>query len=558
MFERRPFRILRSLGRSREIATVLLNYGFGDVVERLGLMRYLQWGSRLFFRRRNPPEPRLTRAQRIRMALEDLGATFIKFGQLMSTRPDLVPAELICELTKLQESVPSFPTEKAIELLEAELGDKVDRLFLEFDRHPMAAGSLGQVHRARLEDGTVVAVKIRRPNVVRDVERDLELMLELAILIERHLPESQVFEPVGLVTQFARSIRREMNFLREARTMDEFHRLFKKDSTLTVPQVFWELSGETIITMEYLDGFKISDRAGIFGCGLERPELAATGARIFLKQVFEFGLFHGDPHPGNVRIMRSGSIGLLDFGMVGRLEDDRREQLVDLFLSISQKDVKRTVELVLVIGRASGEIDRPLLVADVRDFIESYYGLSLERIKMGKLLSDFVQILSSHSIRYPADLMLLIRAVVTLEGLGRDLDPEFNLALYLAPFVKRVIRDRYNPRRMANRMLGDTGRMLESLHEVPMHIERTLQKLNRDEIKIQLEHRNLEYLVTELDRSGNRIVIGLVMSALIVASALVVRTGNAFNSPWISIPVFILSSLLGIWLIYGIFRSGRL
>jgi len=558
VFERRPFRILRSLGRSREIATVLLNYGFGDVVERLGLMRYLQWGRRLFVRRRNPPEPRLTRSQRIRMALEVLGATFVKFGQLMSTRPDLLPAELICELTKLQESVPSFPVEKAIETVEAELGGTIDRLYLEFDRQPLAAGSLGQVHRGRLADGTAVAVKIRRPNVVREVERDLELMLELAILIERHLPESRVFEPVGLVTQFARSIRREMNFVREARTTDEFHRLFKRDSTLIVPRVYWDLSGETVITMEFLDGFKISDRAGIQAANLKRSDLATTGARIFLKQVFEYGLFHGDPHPGNVRIMRSGSIGLIDFGMVGRLEDDRREQLVDLFLSISQRDVKRTVDLVLIIGKPSSEIDRSLLQADVRDFIESYYGLSLERVRMGKLLSDFVLILSSHSIRYPADLMLLIRAMVTLDGLGRELDPDFNLALHLAPFIKRVIRDRYNPRRMAHRILGDTGRMLETLHEVPMHIERTLQKLNRDEIKIQLEHRNLEYLVTELDRSGNRIVIGLVMSALIVASALIVRTGTAFNSVWITGPVFILSSLLGVWLIYGIFRSGRL
>ncbi|MDB5385590.1 MAG: ubiB [Planctomycetaceae bacterium] len=558
MFERRSFRILRSLGRSREIATVLLNYGFGDVVERLGLIRYLQWGRRILFRRRNVPEPRLTRPQRIRLALEDLGPTFIKFGQVLSTRPDLVPADLICELAKLQESVPSFSVEKAIETLETELGDSVDRLFLSFDRQPLAAGSLGQVHRARHLNGTFLAVKIRRPNVVRDVERDIELMLELAILIERHLPESRVFEPVGLVTQFARSIRREMNFIREARTLDEFARLFKNDSTLVVPIVFWELSGETIITMEYLDGFKVSDRIGMFAVNLKLPELAANGAKIFLKQVFEFGLFHGDPHPGNVRIMRDGRIGLIDFGMVGRLEDERREQLVDIFLSISQRDVKRAVELVLTVGRPSGDVDRSLLQADVRDFIETYYGLSLERVKMGKLLSDFVLILSNHSIRYPADLMLLIRATVTLDGLGRDLDPEFNLALYLAPFVKRMIRDRYNPRRMAHRMLENSGRIFEAVQDVPMQLERTLQKLNRDEIKILLEHRNLDYLVTELDRSGNRIVIGMVMSALIVASALIVRTGTAFNSSWLTIPAFVLSSLLGIWLIYGIFRSGRL
>jgi ubiquinone biosynthesis protein len=386
----------------------------------------------------------------------------------------------------------------------------------------------------------------------------LELMLELAILIERHLPESRVFEPVGLVTQFARSIRREMNFVREARTLDEFARLFKGDSTLTVPGVYWELSGETIVTMDYLDGFKVSDRLAIYSANLNCRELAANGAKIFLKQVFEFGLFHGDPHPGNVRVMRNGSLGLIDFGMVGRLEDERREQLVDIFLSISQRDVKQAVDLVLTVGRPSGDVDRPLLQADIRDFIETYYGLSLERVKMGKLLSDFVLILSNHSIRYPADLMLLIRAMVTLDGLGRDLDPEFNLAQYLAPFVKRIIRNRYNPRRMAHRLLENSGRIFDAMHGVPMQLERTLQKLNHDEVKILLEHRNLDYLVTELDRSSNRIVIGMVMSSLIVASALIVRTGSAINSSWFTIPAFVLSSLLGVWLIYGIFRSGRL
>jgi ubiquinone biosynthesis protein len=294
--------------------------------------------------------------------------------------------------------------------------------------------------------------------------------------------------------------------------------------------------------------------------GLSPQALAANGARIFFKQAFELGLFHGDPHPGNIRIMRNGTLGLLDYGMVGRLEEDRREQLVDLFLCISQRNVKGTVDLVLVVGKPSQEVDRGLLQSDVRDFIESYYGIDLDRIRMGKLLSDFVAILSNHGIRYPADLMLLIRATITLEGVGRELDPEFNLAQHLAPFIKHVVRERYNPRRMAQRWKYETERLLGALHDVPLHIERTLGKLSRDELKIQLEHRNLDYLVTELDRSGNRIVVGVVMSALIVASALIVRSGtiSGINSAWITVPIFALSSLLGVWLVYGIFRSGRL
>ena len=560
VLERRPFRFLRSLGRSRQIATVLFNYGFGDVVERLGLMRYIRWGKRLLFRRRAEQETRLTRPQRIRMALEDLGATFIKFGQVISTRPDLVPAEVIAELAKLQEGVPPFDSQTAIEMLELELGGPVSTLYAEFDPQPLAAGSLGQVHRARHFDGTPLAVKIRRPHVIRDVERDLELMLELAGMVERHLPEAQIFDPVGLVTQFARSIRREMNFFREARTVEEFSRLFSHDATLVVPKIFWDLTSEAIITMEFIDGLRVTDHQGLLAAGLSPKAIAANGARIFFKQAFELGLFHGDPHPGNIRILRNGTLGLIDYGMVGRLEEERREQLVDLFLCISQRNVKGAVDLVLVVGVPAQEVDRALLLSDVRDFIESYYGVDLDRIRMGKLLSDFVAILSNHGIRYPADLMLLIRATITLEGVGRELDPEFNLAQHLAPFIKQVVSERYNPRRLAQRWKYEAETLLRALHDVPLHIERTLKKLSHDELKIQFEHRNLDYLVTELDRSGNRIVVGLLMSSLIVASALIVRSGtvSGINSTWITIPVFILSSLLGVWLIYGIFRSGRL
>ena len=560
MLDRRPFRFLRSLGRSRQIATVLLNYGFGDVVERLGLMRYIRWGKRMLFRRRAEQETRLTRPQRIRMALEDLGATFIKFGQVMSTRPDLVPPDVIAELTKLQEGVPPFSSETAIETLEKELDGSVSQLYAEFDPQPLAAGSLGQVHRARHFDGTQLAVKIRRPYVVRDVERDLELMLELATMVERHLPEAEVFDPTGLVQQFSRSIRREMNFVREARTVEEFARLFSHDATLAVPKIYWDLTSDAVITMEFIEGLRVTDHQGLLSLGLSPKAIAANGARIFFKQAFELGLFHGDPHPGNIRILPNGTLGLIDYGMVGRLEEDRREQLVDLFLCISQRNVKGAVDLVLIVGKPSQEVDRGLLQSDVRDFIESYYGVDLDRIRMGKLLSDFVAILSNHGIRYPADLMLLIRATITLEGVGRELDPEFNLAQHLAPFIERVVRERYNPRRLAQRWMYEGETLLRALHDMPLHIERTLKKLSHDELKIQFEHQNLDYLVTELDRSGNRIVVGLVMSSLIVASALIVRSGtvSGVNSTWITIPVFILSSLLGVWLVYGIFRSGRL
>lgn len=551
-----PIRFFRNLGRTREIVTVLLNHGFGDVVDRLGLMSYLRFWRRAVLRRPDALVT-LTVPQRVRLALEELGPTFVKFGQVMSTRPDLLPAALISELEKLQENVPPFPAAEARRILEGQLGAPLDKLFAKFDPQPLAAGSLAQVHRAWHFDGTPLAVKIRRPSAVRDVERDLSLMAELAQLIERHLPEAEIFDPVGLVQQFARSIRREIVFTREARTMDEFRRLFRGDATLYVPRVYWDLTTEAVVTMEFVDGLKINDKESLVAAALSPREIAANGARIFMKMSFDLGVFHGDPHPGNMRVQRNGVIGLLDYGMVGRLEDDKREQLIDLFLAVSRGDVRGCVEQVLVIGKPFRPVDRPLLNSDVRDFIEGYYGLPLEKIDVGRLLSDFVGILSSHGIRYPADLMLLIRAIIALQGVGLELDPEFNLAPHLAPLIEQLVHERYNPKRMASRVLADAETLLRTFHNLPIHVDQTLAKLARDDLRVHIEHGHLEHLITEIDRSSNRVVIGMVMSSLILASALVIRTAGSAVW-WISVPTFVLSSLLGIWLIYGVFRSGRL
>ncbi|HBH50303.1 MAG TPA: ubiquinone biosynthesis protein [Planctomycetaceae bacterium] len=551
-----PIRFFRNLGRTREIVSVLLNHGFGDLVQRLRLSQYLGWWRRRVLHRPEPGPP-LTVYERVRMVLEELGPTFIKFGQVMSTRPDLVPAGMIAELEKLQDRVPPFPSAEAVRLLQEQLGGEVTAVFSRFDLEPLAAGSLGQVHRAVRLDGTEVAVKIRRPNVVRDVERDLSLMNELAALIEAHVPEAEPFDPVGLVSQFARSIRRELNFSREGRTIEEFQRLFRHDATLRVPRVFWDQTTESVLTMEFLGGVKISDGPALREAGYEPATIAANGARIFMKMAFDLGVFHGDPHPGNLKVLPGGVIGLIDFGMVGRLEQEKREQIVDLLAAVAQGDAGRCVNQMLLIGKPFRPVDQALLRADVRDFIDAYYGVPLDRIDVGNLLQDFVAVLAGHGIRYPADLMLLIRAIVTLEGVGRDLDPGFNLAEHLRPFAEQMLTERYSPGRMAARTLDDLRSLLAVAHDMPGHVGRTLQKLSQDDLRIQLEHRHLEHLITELDRSSNRLVTGLVMSALIVASALVLRTTGP-SAWWLGAGAFVLFNILGLWLIVGIFRSGRL
>ncbi len=554
--ESHPFRLLRNIGRTRQIVTVLLNHGFGDVVDRIGLRSVWQRWKCFLFRRKEPPAPRLKTVERVRLTLEALGPTFIKFGQVMSTRPDVVPPDMLTELKKLQETVPPFGPEKAVQVLQYEFEKSPSTLFAEFEAEPLAAGSLGQVHRARHFDGTPLAIKIRRPDVVRDVERDISLMQELALLLDRHVPESRIFDPIGLVNHFARTIRREMNFAREGRTMEEFSRLFQDDDILYVPRVYWDLTTEAVLTMEFVEGANINDRAALLKLPRSPAEIAGDGARIFMKQAFEFGMFHGDPHPGNIRILPNGRVCLLDYGMIGMLDEETREQLVDLLQAIANQNAEAAVDVVLRLGEPRGEIDMSLLKVDMRDFIANYYGVELERIDVSRLLSDFVGIMSTHHIRCPGSLMLLIRALVTLEGIGASLDPEFNLAGYLQPFVERLVKDRYQPRKMAERVFRDVRMLAGSLHDLPVHLGKTLKKLANDDLQVHLDHRGLDYLILELERASNRLVVGMVVAALILASAILIPAGT--NTFWVSVPIYLLSSLLAMWLVYGIFRSGRL
>jgi ubiquinone biosynthesis protein len=275
-----------------------------------------------------------------------------------------------------------------------------------------------------------------------------------------------------------------------------------------------------------------------------------------MQQAFEFGIFHGDPHPGNIRVKSDGAICLLDYGMVGMLDDATREQLTDLFVAIARQDVQRAVDLVLMIGQPYREVDRPLLTVDMRDFVANYYGVELDRLNIGHMLSDFVRILSQHGIRCPGSLMLLIRALVTLEGIGRQLDPGFNLARHLQPYVEKVVQERYHPRQIADRWWKHSQQLLETAGALPAHLNRTLERLGDNNVQIQLHHQGLDRFTTELERASNRLVVGIVMAALVLASALLIRAETQSN--WVTLPLYVASSLLGIWLIYGIFRSGRL
>lgn len=555
-------RNIRTIRRYRTILGVLIKYGFGHFVDQLNIGHYLELGKRIVSFGKSPKElERLSQPQRLRMAMEELGPTFIKLGQLLSTRPDVLPKSYIEEFSKLQDEVPPVSLEAITAQVRRELGYPVSELFAEFSEKPLATASIAQVHRGRLKSGEEVVFKIRRPGVVKLVETDIDVLMGLAYLVEQHAPTFAIYDPTGLVKEFRRSITRELNFTREGRTVDRFAANFADNPTVCFPKIFWDYSGEIVLTMEYIAGIKISSFDQLTAQGYDLKEIARRGADAFLKQVLDHGLFHGDPHPGNVFILPDQVICMLDYGIVGRLGKDLKDQLIDLLHALLDRDVDRIIAQLLFSGELLDSSDLKNLRRDLHDFIEDYYDIVLQDIEVGKLLSDFIEILTHHHIHFPPDYMLLAKALVIMEGIGRQLDPDFNMIAHMRPYVNRLVLERLSPKHVTSQF----GRVIQAYgalaSNLPNDIKEFINRLNRNQFKIDLEHRGLEKLVTDLDRSSNRVSFALIIGSLIVGSSLVMQIDKGpmvFGFPLLGLLGYSIAGLLGLWLAIGILRSGRL
>jgi len=434
-------RNIRSIRRYRTILGILIKYGFGHIVEQLNIDYYLQLGRKIVTLGSAPKEiERLTQPERLRLALEELGPTFIKLGQLLSTRPDLIPHEYAEEFRRLQDKVPSFALKEVRDQIQLELGYPLEQFFSEFSSVPLAAASIAQVHRARLRSGEEVVVKVMRPGIGKIVDTDLDILMGLAYLIERHIPTGEVFDPIGIVREFRRTISREMDFAREGHTIDRFISNFSEDPTVHVPKVYWDYTGKTVLTMEFVAGIKVSEFNLLSKRGYDLRVIARNGANAFLKQVLIHGLFHGDPHPGNVFILDGNKICMHDYGMVGRVDEEIKYQLVDLLMAVLARDADRVIDLLLYSGELTEEVNTRQLKRDLSELIDDYYEIPLQEINAGKLLIDFVELLTRYRIKFPSDLMLLGKALVTMEGIGRQLDPDFNMIEHLKPFMEKLVR----------------------------------------------------------------------------------------------------------------------
>ncbi|MBN1142747.1 MAG: AarF/ABC1/UbiB kinase family protein [Deltaproteobacteria bacterium] len=558
----RIHRNIRFLKRYRQILAVLIKYGFGHIVDQLNLTGYLELGKKIL----SLGSPRreiiyLTPPERLRLAMEELGTTFIKLGQILSTRPDLVPQDFTEEFRKLQDHVPAVPFESIKSQLEEEIGAAINEAFLNFDPHPIAAASIAQVYRGCLKSGEEVAVKIRRPHIQERVETDLEILLGIAQLIRHHFPHWEIYDPVGIVRNFRRTIRREMDFSKEAYTIDRFAENFSGDETVYVPKVFWDFTGETVLTMEFIQGIKVSSHAELQARGYDLKTIAKNGANAILKQVLVHGIFHGDPHPGNIFILPGNTVCLLDYGMIGRLDEHLKQHLADLLNAVTKREVERLVATLRDAGELPDETNLRELRKDLNEFVDDYYGRALKDLHTGKLLLDFAAILNRHRINFPSDLMLLAKALVTVEGIGRQLDPEFNMVEMLSPLIAKLIRERLSPGSLS-RELGELAQSYGGMFKrLPWDIKELISRLNQDKFRIDLRHQGFEKLITDLDKASNRISFSLLIAALVVGSSLIMQTEKGpllFGFPALGLAGYSIAALLGLWLAVAILRSGRL
>ncbi len=553
-------RTYRHLNRYRQILAVLLKHGFGELVERLKVDQHLEVGLQVLSRKRPPREEPLTPAQRLRAVLEELGPTFVKLGQVLSTRPDLIPVELVEELARLQDSVPPFPFADAEATIQRELGAPSAEVFDRIDPEPVASGSIGQVHRARLKDGEEVAVKIRRPGIRALVEVDLEIMLHLATLAERHVEELALHRPVRIVEEFARTLEREIDLRIEAAHIDRIAQGFLDDPTLYIPAVFREVSTARILTTEFVEGIKISSLEQLDAAGLDRRELCSRGADIVLKQVFHHGFFHADPHPGNVFALPGNVICLLDFGMVGSVDRETRELFVELVDSVVRRNEARAAQALLQLTSWEQPLDRRLLERELADFMARHLYRPLKDIELGQLLRDLLEIATRFRLRLPPDTFLMLKALGTVEAVGRALDPDFDMVAKARPFIEQVLLDRYKPQRVAEDVGDLAAQGLRFLQQFPRDLLELAGMLRQQKLGLQVRLDALDRVLEAHERNSNRVALSIVVAALIVGSALIVNSGApplVHGLSLIGVVGFLAAAFLGTWLTVAILRKGK-
>lgn len=541
------------LKRSRQIITIFIKYGLDYFIDKskIGLLTKIKKVSKYY--------RKLSLAERICLSLEELGPTFVKFGQILSTRPDFLPHAFIKELEKLQDQVPPFDSFQAKEIIEQELNKSINKLFKKFEEMPVASASLSQVHKATLPNSEIVAVKIQRPNIEEIIKLDLEILEDLAGFVDRRLGDNWIYHPKLMIQGFKRVILKEIDFTNEANHFEKFRTNFKDVDYVRVPKIYREMTTKKVITMEFIEGTKISEITRDEYKDIFNPkEVAKRGANMVLKQIFEDGFFHGDPHPANIFILPPATIYMLDVGMVGYIDKSIISNGTKLLQAVIYKNLDQGILSLESLGVFKKEFDERLLRQDLSELIERYVEISLKDLDIRKLMQDTIEVIVNHDLVLPTNLALMVKALSMAESIGRQLDPDFNIVSVGRPFINKIISKRFTLEQLLKRSNKFIQNSIELVEKIPQDLMDGLKKLKEGKLKFVFEHHGLEELSREINRSTVRISLSIIIAAMIIGSSLIMQKGPfIFGYSILGIIGYILAGLLSFGLVISILKSGK-
>ncbi|RCW76931.1 ABC1 kinase family protein [Saliterribacillus persicus] len=548
--------------RYREIAVAFSRNGFGYVVKELGLDQLFPLPKRALINKEQQKH-RKTVGERIRLILEELGPTFIKMGQMASMRPDIIPKDVIKELELLQDQLSPFSYPDVEAMIEQELGAPVHELFQSFDKEPLGVASIGQVHKAVLHSGEEVAVKVQRPNVDKQIRTDLEILHELAERAEHRLYRLRKYQLKNIVEEFSKAILDELDFVTEGRNADIMSKQFRENKHIAIPKIFWDYSSKKVLTMEHIEGVKLNALEELDERGYDRELIAERFSDAILFQIFKDGFFHADPHMGNMLALPGEKIALLDFGMVGRLSPEMQTHFASLIIAMVRQKPDAIIKAISKMGVVPEEVNQHELRGDIEQFMIKYYDVSLSEVSLGESVTDLFSIAHEHKISIPTDLTLVGKALITMESVIEPLHPDLSVMEVAEPFGRALIKERYNPKNIAENIYDQLDDYGDVLHDMPKIVQELSAIVKKRKVPVEISIPAADSFFAKLDRVSNRLsfsivllAFSLIMVGLIIGSALGRQTSMLWNIPAIEIG-FVIAILMFAWMMFSIFRSGR-
>lgn len=551
-------RKIEYLKRYRTILGVLLKYGFGHIVEKLNIEYYLEYGEKLIFKKHETEgeKRKLKGPERLRLVFEELGPTFIKFGQILSTRADMLPIEYIKELEKLQDSVEPVDFEEIEKIIEESYGKKKEEIFKYIAETPLGSASIAQVHRALFWDGEEAVLKVKKPGIDHIIELDTTILYHIAVIIEKRMPELEYYNPVKLVNEFSSTIKKELDFTREGRNNDIVRLNFKENEMLVVPKIYWDYTVKNVLVMEYIIGEPMAEFLARESSN--RHDIAVKGANIFLKQILEDGFFHADPHPGNIFVINERKLAFIDYGMVGVFDEESQENLSEILLGIVMQNEEKVIKGFESFGTMPEEINRNALKAEVRELMNKYYNITLKHIDIGKLMDELYQVVIRYKIHIPASFFLVGKTLMTIDGIARVLDPNFDMAEVAKPFVKKILMKKYSPERILTKLKAWYENYKNMAYSMPIDFSQIVSKIKKDKFQIEIKSRDITDFGRTIDRVINRLAASIIIAGLLVGSSLLMnsRVGYTVNGYSIlGIMGYIFAAFFGVILVIDIMRK---